>query len=318
MSIPFNGWANSVAIQAETTFNASSAATVYKLIGKTRLTQAQQFYGKTIRTDIWRTAATNAANASSYNGTIEIELGFNAVTQLLLASFFELYATTSLGGGLTQYSFRPHRALGVSSFKIGLSYSPGGPYWVYSGVVIDSIALSIMRSQTPKLTIQYKAAQFTNAGGVDPLGSPTTVTKYLANHAQCSMTLNAAALTNLFEANFSLVEIKSLAQFSSSGIATRPGRESGFSFGGQIAEYFHSASPLPAALRDQVERAFAFTITDPGATGRLLTINWPRVALKDSLPDGISEKDLSYRVNFAGLQDTSLNDSSQANLIFVA
>lgn len=316
MSTPFNGWASAIAIQQETTFNAASAATVYSLVGKTRFTQSQQFLGRTSKTDVWRNSTDSAVQSSTWNGTIEIELGFNAVTQLLLASFFDLYATASVGS-LTQYSFRPHR-LGLSrSLKVGVSFLPGGPYWIYSGVVLDTLSLSIMRNQTPKLTMQYRAAQYT-AGGANPLGSPTTVTKLLANQAQCGITLNAAAVSNLYEANFAMGETKSLNQFGADGIATRVGKDGMFSFTGQLSEYFHGASPLPGAVQDQIDRAFVFTITDPTATGRLLTINWPRVNFKDGRPDGIGKGDLAYRVNFMGLQDSAINDASQPNLIFVA
>lgn len=318
MNIPFNGFANAISVQAETAFNAASAATIYSLVGKIKFSQSQEFNGKTVSTGIWRTATASQFSSKFWTGSIIMELGFNQVTKLMLASFFELVSTTSLGGGMNQYIFRPIRLQNLPSFKIGLSYNPAGQNWSYSGVVIDSLTFDFRRNQLPRLTIQFKAALANYAAGANPLGTPVvTLAGNVSNHTQISATLNAAALANLTELNFVATHSKTATGFSSAGVPGRFGLESPFQFKGEIAEYFYPDSIFPTAVSDQADRAFTFQILDPLGSAMKFSINWPRINFTAGMPDGISPGDLVYRANFDGLQDDALNTSNEPSFLIV-
>ncbi len=235
MNIPFDGWANSISIQLEDVFNGASAQPVYNLAGKTKFTQKTTFGDKRETVDVWRNQTGNVLNTRFYSGSIELEFGFNAVIQLLLAGFFEVESSTDLGGGLTQYNFRPARLQSVKSYKIGMSFN-GEKFWTYSGLVIDSLTLAIRRNQIPLLIIAYKAAIQNQDADSALLGTPSDVEKNITNHTQFSMTLDDEALPSLTEANLIFTQTKKPARFNSAGYAQKFGgggfkKRDGDSFG---------------------------------------------------------------------------------------
>lgn len=348
MNVPFNGFASAISVQAETAFNAASAATRYALIGKIKFTQAINFGDKTSAIGVWRHETASTYSTKFWNGSIEMDFGFNAVTKMMLSSFFELVSTTSLGGGLSQYIFRPIRLQVLPSFKIGLSYLPGGQNWKYSGVVIDSLTLDFRRNQLPKLTIQFKAANANYAAGLNPLGTPVvTIAGNVSNHTKIAAALSSALdggslltedldflttesgehlllddgssnnLANITEYNFVASHQKEAAGFNSSGLANRFTLGGPMTFKGQIAEYFNAGSVFPDAVADQADRPFSFRITDPLGSLMKFSINWPRINFIDGMPDGIGQGDLIYRANFAGLQSDSLDISNEPSFLLV-
>lgn len=318
MQTPFNGWANTLVIQAETTFNASSSATIYALVGKIKFKQDENFNGKETVIGVWRNETDSNFSSKFWTGKIEMEFGFNAVVKTLLASFFELISTTSLGGGLNQYTFRPIRLQALPSFKIGLSYNPGGQNWSYSGVVIDSLTFDFRRNQFPKLTIQFKSALANYSAGANPLGTPiVTVANNLSNHTQVSGTIDAAALAGMTELNFVTTHTKRAAGFNSSGLANRFALESAFTMRGQIAEYFRADSVFPTYVADQSDHAFTFQMLDPLGSAMKFQIRWPRVNFIDGMPEGIGKDSLIYRANFDGLQSDGLDVSTEPRFLLV-
>lgn len=147
MSAPYNGWAIGVSIQRETTFLGASAEPVYNLTGKIRLTQSVEFTGKAETVNVWRVAETAHFAGRHYQGTMELELGFNDVIRLLLSGFFEVESQAAYGailgegggifgegggailgegGALTQYILRPPHLKTFQSFKIGLDFNTPG------------------------------------------------------------------------------------------------------------------------------------------------------------------------------------------------
>lgn len=343
MTTPYNGWANVLTVQAEDSFNASSSEPIYALVGKTRFTQQPVILGKTSTVDVWRNESKNAAFGKYFQGTIEMEFGFNAVVQMLLSSFFELLSTTTIGeqlgtedglgleteggdsletesGAFTQLKFRTPRLQAVKSFKIGLGYgSPGTGGLAYSGVVIDSVIIDIRRNQVPKLTLNYKCAVQTPVGSSDILGTPVIIlAKNLSDHTQCSGTLDGNPLTFFTEANFTFTHTKQAARFSSGGVASLFAYDAPpFTMKGQVAEYHNPGSVFPSCVLDQSDHAFYLQLLDPLGTSRALQISFPRVSFVDGTPDGIGKGDLVYRANFTALQDSALNTSAEPNILLV-
>lgn len=344
MTTPYNGWASVLTVQGEDSFNASSAQTIYSLIGKTRFTQAPVIGGKGQIIDVWRNQSKNFFNTKHYQGTIEFEFGFNAVTLLFIQTFLHIFSQaatsthieTEAGFDLMteddsslrtegadvdaiQYHIRPPRLQAVKSLKIGLEYNPGGRYFVFSGVVIDSMRIDIRRAQSsPKVTIQFKAASLTEVFSPNVLGTPVVVVdKNPTNHLQCSATLDSAPIQLFTEANFTFSNPKTPVAFDKNGNASRFSQEQGFTIKGEIAEYYNPSSVLADYFKDQADHSLFLKLLDPAETQRRIEITLPRVNFESGSPDGIAAGDLTYRGSFIGLQDSALNTSSEPNIFLV-
>lgn len=304
----FNGWANIVTIQKEDNFNGSSAQTPYTLIGKTRFTQQQSFTGRTNGVDVWRNQTTTILNSSIYTGTIEIEFGFNVVVQMLIQSLFEVVSTSSITGGLTQTVFRPARLQPVQSFKIGMSYD-GKSFWIYGGLVLDSIRLTVRRNQIPSVSLAFKAASLNLNASSSLLGVGTTVDKNPTLHTSHSMTVDGTSQVSLSESNLIFQQIKTAGKFTRIGQAGIFSSDA-FTMKGQFAEYFNSSSVFPAYAQNQDEHDLVLNLADPAGTARAFQCSWPRVVFQDALPDAIGKTDLVYRANVNGLQDTIIGVSA--------
>ena len=319
MSDAFNGWANTINVQKEDNFNGSSSSTVYSLVGKVRFTHAPLNTGKGLTIDVWRNQSKNFVTSQYFNGTIEIELGFHALMQMLFTLFFEQASPSVTSGGFTTSNFKMPRlhsgfigAPDIGSFKIGLAYNPGGTEYLFEGVVIDSIRLDIRRNQTPRITIEYKAAKRTKA---TLAGSVTTVANRLTNHTQCTATLNGDPLALFTEANLTFSHAKQPTRFGSDGKPTRFGYNGLFAIKGEVAEYYNPDSAFPDCVEDQADHAFTLQMLDPAGTSRKIVVTLPRVNFDSGTPDGIGPGELVYRGNCTGLQDTDLTTS--ANILLV-
>lgn len=324
---PFNGIATDISIQREATLGGSGSGAVYSLCGKVKVTQGVEFVGKDKTVNVWREQSGVFHAGKFFTGTIEIELGLNAVIEILLGIFFELESSESVSesgdsgfvfgegsilfgeGGevfgeppsINSYVLRPLRLKGLKSCKLGLDFQSVS--YLLEGVVIDSLRFDIRRNQVPKLNIVFKALTRESVS-VPALADAASVDVRRVHHTFAAFTFDAAALSNITEASLTFNNVKLPASF---GTNKQPAkfRVEPFTMAGQLVEYFSADAKLPAAILDQSEHALIMALTDPAGSSRKIEIHWPKLNFGDGLPDVASREDLICRANFSGLSPTA-------------
>lgn len=312
MAIPNNGIANGLSIQRETAFAAASVEPVYSVPGKVNFTHSPVLAGSSRKVTVWREDSTNTFTSKSWQCSLEMELGFNEVTRLLLSSLLEQVSATD-DSGFTTYLYRPVRLGGISSLKLALDYNPDGPFFVYRGVVIDSVSVIIRLRQTCRLRIEFKAVDVTQ-GSANGLGSPIVLAPNLASHLTAAFTMDTVLNPSLTEITLNFQHPKRPTRFGEDKLATRFVFDGQFALGGELAEYFNGDSVIPALMRNNTEAAFAFQVADPTEGNRILSVSWPRIIFTEGTPPGVQASDTSYRGSFAGLLSQSIDFENESQI----
>lgn len=338
MSAPFSGIATDISIQREATLGGDGSGSVFSLCGKVKVTQGVEFVGKDKTVNVWREQSEVFHSGKFYTGTIEIELGLNAVIELLLGTFFELESSESVsdGGGsevfgeggalfgegsglfgepatITSYTLRPLRLKGIKSCKLGLDFL--GFSFLLEGVTIDSLRFDMRRNQVPKLNVVYKALTRESVS-VPALADAQSLDVRRVHHANTACTLDAATLTNLTEISLSFNNVKLPAAFGSNKQPSKF-RAEPFTMAGQLVEYYSAEAKLPAAILDQAEHSYIVIFSDPQGTSRKIEIRFPRVNFNDGMPDAASRDDLISRANFSAVLPAA-QDSDGLKIILIA
>ncbi|TXH15417.1 MAG: hypothetical protein E6R03_07190 [Hyphomicrobiaceae bacterium] len=338
MSAPFSGIATDISIQREATLGGAGSGSVFSLCGKVKVTQGVEFAGKDKTVNVWREQSGVFHAGKFYTGTLEIELGLNAVIELLLGTFFELEATESVsdGGGsevfgeggalfgegsglfgepatLTSYTLRPLRLKGIKSCKLGLDFL--GHSFLLEGVTIDSLRFDMRRNQVPKLNVVYKALTRESVS-VPALADATSIDVRRVHHANTACTFDAAELSNLTEISLSFNNVKLPAAYGSNKQPSKF-RAEPFTMAGQLVEYYSANAKLPAAIAAQTEHSYVVIFSDPQATSRKIEIRFPRLNFNDGMPDAASRDDLIARANFSAVMPTA-QESDGLKIILVA
>lgn len=339
MSTPYNGWATDISIQREATLGGAGSGAVYSLCGRVRFNQGVEFVGKDKTVNVWREQAKSFYSGKYYTGTIEIELGLNAVIEILLGIFFELESSESVAEGgaggivygefgpifgeggevygeppsITSYVLRPLRLKGLKSCKIGLDFLSHS--FLLEGVTIDSLRFDIRRNQVPKLNVTFKALTRESVS-VPALADAASIDVRRAHHTSVAFTFDAVALSNITEGNFTFNSIKLPTKFS----ATKTPelfRVEPFTLSGQLVEYYSADAKLADAVTDQAEHSLIAILTDPAGSNRKIEIHWPKLNFSEGLPEAVNREDLISRASFSGLCD-SAQTSDGPKLILVA
>lgn len=295
MKTPFNGWESTIAIQAETAFNAASAEPVYTLTGKTRFTKAAQLHQRSSRVNVFRQESAIASAGTFYQGSFEVEFGFNAVVRNILQALFHKTSETTDGDYISA-TFQPIRVASAKSLKLGIEYG-GGPYIRFDGVTVDSINLSVRILQTPRLVVNWKGIARTTPGAPDVLGdSPEVIPANLARHVEATVEADSIPMDNLTEISFAFSQLKTPAQFDKAGA---PSRFTVAPFEGtcQFSEMFGPDSFFPNMLAAQVTFPLSVVLLDPAGTEKQFALDWPSIQIGDGEPDGTGNGDLNYRAN---------------------
>lgn len=334
MSAPYNGIATDISIQRETALGADSTQPVYSLAGKVKVSQGVEFVGKDKQVNVWREQSGTYHVGKFFSGSIELELGLNAVVEILLNSFFELESQSAIEGGIygeggiifgegeaitgesatiVSYVLRPLRLKGLKSFKIGLDFI--GQSVLFEGVVIDSIRFDIRRNQVHKLSVAFKALT-REAVDTPALAGAQSIEVRRTHHTSAEILLDAVALSNLTEASLTFNNLKLPASF---GADKKPTifRIEPFTMTGQLVEYFSPAAKLPDAILDQNEHALKLVLSDPDGGSRKIEVNWSKLNFTEGLPDATGREDLMSRASFAGMADTA-RAAEDTKLILIA
>lgn len=337
MSAPFSGIATDVSIQREATLGGAGLGSVFSLCGKVRVTQGVELIGKDKAVSVWREQSAVFHSGKFYTGTIEIELGLNAVIELILGTFFELETSEAVSGDgltvygeggalfgeggevygeagtLTSYTLRPLRLKGIKSCKLGLDFL--GYSFLLEGVTIDSLRFDMRRNQVPKLNVVYKALTRQSVA-VPALAEATSIDVRRVHHANTACTFDGSAFSNLTEISLSFNNVKLPAAYGSNKQPSKF-RAEPFTMAGQLVEYYSANAKLPAAVAAQTEHSFVVVFSDPQAASRKIEIRFPRLNFNDGMPDAASREDLIARANFSAVMP-SAQESDGLKIIFVA
>lgn len=307
------GISNQLKVQAETAFAGDSAETVYAVPAKISFRWQPVHGGGSTRRNVWRQQSDNTFATRHYRGTLEMDLGINLATKLLLDSFCELKATTNLGGGLMQYDYRPRRVADFSSLKIGLEYAPGGPNYIFHGTVVDKLTFAVSLRQPTRLTVEFQSALKES----ETLGDATAILERTTDHVHTAVELDTVPLTHLQEASFNMGDPKEPGRFGRDKAPTMFYGTGKMTFGGSLMELMHSESVLHTKVETLAEGAVEIRCEDPFNANRFLLASFPRTSFVSGTPDGIARNDLVTRAEFAGLQDTNLDPGSEALLTLI-
>ena len=304
MSTIIQGWSVAVAVQKETILAAPSSETVYNLAGKSRFTYEPVVKGFKPCLDVFRTQVKERYNSKYWQGTIELELGLNAVTKLLFDSLFELAATTIPSVGLTKYEYRPPKLYIPCSLKF--FFTPAGlTTFSIEGAVITRVRVELRVKALPKMTVNWIAVKLGTSSPGTPIESVTT----LPLPATSGVSVNAIPLTFATEINWEFSDERVAVRFGEDRIPTKFGLNGNGIAKGEIAEYFNTDSSLPGLASSQAEVG---VVQQFGAVGgRNLQAAFPRVVVTSGYPDAISSGDLPYRAGFTVLESTIYDVDTQ-------
>lgn len=307
---------NKLSVQAETTFNAVSASTIYLVAGKTAFGFDPVHERGATRRGVWRQETEQKARKKFYRGSLTVELGINTVTRVLLGAFFELKATTALGGGLTKYEYRPRRARDFGSLKFGLEMEPEGPNYALHGAVIDSIDISINRRAlvTAELGIKFVRIE----EDIEMSATATAVDVSSLDHVNSTFELDDTALAYLQEFSFKISDPKSPARVGEDGLAARFQADGKLVVTGGGVEIAHSNSLIVPKVEALSEGKVFAKLADRENVNRYFSILWPRCSFGKGTPDGISRDELAARFSFDGLQDSDLDSNNEPLFTLVA
>lgn len=308
-----DAFATGISIQAETAFNAASAATIYNVAGKVGFSFTPILEGGGEKVDVWRNATQSSFELKHYRGALNAELGVNLVTKHLLEVFFELLSTTALGGGITEYRYRPRRIATFGSVKIGIDYE-GGPFYALHGLVIDSISVELKARQLARLSVGYKAARIETLGGAFGSGA-TAVEQSTIDSQNSDISLDGAPLTQATDFAIKFAQEKAPAAFGADKLPTRFADAKPLIITGDIGQYSDPSSSI-RDLTDRLGEAFVIAdLKDRENATRKIRLQWPRASFQPHARDTISANDTMDRVQFIGLQDSDLDTSSEPVVI---
>ncbi len=200
-----------IAIQAETSFNAASAATVYKFPGRISATFDVQHGSGNKFTSIWRHETQNNRFGTWYQGRIEWELAANDILKSFLDALFETKSTqaNTPSSGYTTITYRPKRIGDLGSFKIGYEYEPDGPNYTFGGCIVTRLNFRAELNQMVRVSANFMAASRTES----------------ANSETSSYSSNSVGQTNNFESQY--VEGAALPSSSGLSVGATLGQEGG-------------------------------------------------------------------------------------------
>lgn len=301
----------------ELSLNGTQSGSPLVLRGKSLFSYQPVLDQVSQKTNVWRLASGNAFHSRHYQGSISGVYSHDTAILILLESLIGLFSTQAdtPSVGLTTYSFRPQRLDARKSLAIGLAYDPTTPSnplnAIFTGVVIDQISFSIRARELIKWKVDFKAVDMQQGAMLSASSNAFGILRGLDANA----TLNGVSLDKSYELNCSFAARVVATQFDSAKKATKMQQTSGFSFTGEVAEYFNSDT-IPAAVRNQSENALQIDVLFPNASQKLSVI-WPRVIFRGGTPEGVSASDLTCRASFEGLNDDALADANQPKLLVV-
>jgi hypothetical protein len=307
------GIAGILCIQAETTFNAVSAATIYFVPGKIQFNFQPVLAGGGAIRDVWRNQVAQTFAIRHYTGSITFEVGMNLATKLALAAFLELKSSAT-ASGITTYIFRPRRTVTFGSLKFGLEYS-SGQYYVLHGAVIDKLEWSVGLRLIPQLKITFKCAR--RETGTQMSGSAQTIAVNGSDHVNSIFEINDVAQSHLQEFSFQVMDTKLPARFDDTGAPTRFAAGGDFNLAGSAMELFNTASTIQDNVNAMTAIKVRSRISSRDNALRYFEILWPRCRVLSGTPEGVSKSDVVNRYTFAGEQDSAL-DTGNEPLITIA
>lgn len=303
------GITNTLALQAETTFNAASAETIYFVAGKTGFSFEPMHSRGSVRKNVWRQDQKQTSSVLFYRGSLSVELGVNTITRLLLAAFFELKAATALGGGITKYEYRPRRAGNFGSLKFGLENNPGGPYLALHGVVIDQLEISVNRRSLVTMTVGFKFVR--REDDVQMSATATALDASTLDHVHSRFEIDAAAQSYFQEFSMRASDPKMPARFGENKLATRFRGDGKQSMSGGGVEIGNSESVITDKVNALAEGSVSAKLEDRTNTNRYILFTLPRCSFTSGTPTGIARDDVASRFSFDVLQDSELDTSDE-------
>lgn len=303
-----DGFLNKIYIQKEV--NGSGSGTKYELTGKMAFSVSPILDGVLTHVDYWRMLKKETFSTIHWQGEILAEYSQNELTKLLVGSMFieALVQADAPLAGLTSTVYRPPRGNSVPLLRISLDYNPSGPFYLFTGVAINSFQLTVTRHQTIKVRIGWKALKRVEVEAAQGSGAVTSDTVPMV-HSNSVIKLNGATLSQLSELSFSVATPVAPTRFGEDKIPTRMVRAGRFDISGSVVEYFDAdtIANLASALG---EAAICFTLI-PSGTSQMFRIYWPRHTFQAGAPDGLARSEISYRADFRGSHDSEVNNEEE-------
>lgn len=282
------GFLNTIAVQAESSFGGSVTGTARYLPGKISFGHQPQHVGTTQRTSVWREMDGDSYAARFYEGTFEMMYCHGETMALILSSLLRR------SGSSPNYTFSAYHLSNRQSLVIALSYIPNNKHFVFRGVIIESAQFTIRAREQVRVRFAFKAASLTTDG---PLSSPVTETELKATGLQASVDYGGANNARAYDGSFQIINRVDLANFNESGVATAYMPQGRVTFSGDIGEWMSNdateGDAIAANVRGMVEDSAIFSLVP--ASGKLLELDIARMITRSGTPPGLQTGGIGYR-----------------------
>lgn len=307
-----SGFLNTLAISRESSFGGSRTGTAYLVPGKKRFTCQPLFKLPTQKVGLFRTPTATRHAGRYFTGSLELEHTHSDVLLMILESLlycFQAEANTPTTG-LTRYSFRPYRLGHRGTLTFAFRFEEEAEDFLLSGVVIESLVLTVPNRGLVHAVLQFQGAQLTPGGTF----SGAALTHLPWTSLGASVAINGAVREYAIDWNAQVNNPVAMEQFDATTKApTRFSSDRQFTFGGDLSEFKHD-DVVAALVRERTETALELAITQGTQS---LTITWPRTILVGGTPELLAKTDLPYRISYEGLHDAALNTDAEPKIMLV-
>lgn len=312
------GYANFLGVQREATLNGAGSGTIYAADGKTSF-QWEPVIGHGVNTvSLWRQSSGQTSATLHFQGSITLEYGHTELHRLLMEALLETVSTQAdtPSTGFTTYTMRPRLISSPRSFRIGLEFNPGGPYYILHGAVIDAFQVTVRLHEIIKIKYDFKFCTLEDVGAASMSLTATSGSFNRISPAVVIPFLDGVQSDWIIEANFTAAQRMEPAQFGETKAPTKFRSQDKFSINGELVEYFRTGSVIPGKARNLAEGAIDLRINHPSTVQKLNLIT-PRVLYRSGTPAGVSRQELSYRASFDVQHDDLINPATEPRIVMV-